>query len=1255
MSKLTDIKSRIDQLDGGAFQNFCDAYLSCRGYKNGYSLGMNTGTDKTTKGNPDTYFLTANDNYIFVMYTTQKTDFMKKAIEDINKCLDSEKTGIPVDNVAEIIYCHTYGRLKPGDDQYLRQYCENRGAPLTLIGLDELGSDVFCKYPFLSKDFLGVSIDSGQILPLDIFVRDHDANIMSAPLGTEFLFRTEELQEATTALYDKDVLLIAGPAGVGKTRFALELCHQLSEEKGYVVLVIKNKNLPLYEDLIASIESGNEYLVLVDDANELSGLHHVLDYLPRVGTESRHVAKLILTVRDYARRQVIQNIMEITKPATLKLSPFKDDAIGKLMEACYRITNRVYTDRIVAIAEGNARLAMLAGKLASESENLSAIQDASDLYHNYYSKQIDRLIKSETGIISAGIIAFIQVVHLEHLENLKPIFDISKITDDDFITDLKSLHETEIVDLCNDKAARISDQSFSNFLIKYVFVEQKVIPLSIMIETCFQVNKGRTIEACNILLNVFSDQGVREYVEDQINLVWNKLEHNPELFWPFFKAFYMVRPTETLILVQMKIEQEPSHSFDVRTLTLKDDRPDHNISDDILQILGSFEDHSDLPTALELLLLYYEKRLDLFEQFYSILAGRFEVSLDSPRFGYYTQSTVVQHLCNAVEVNPDDMNLLYLFIRVADHFLKLDVSKAESGRRNTISFYTLALPPDQPVLEYRKKLILAIHQIYQRGYMQTEIEYILSQYGICHYDADTSLEVIHAEFEEILNLFSLFQVENLYHCVIAEQIQKTASRIEYDASHILAPFLNSEKYQIYSTLYCDSTKYLSLEYEQSTQAHKKDVRNLVKDYTPQDVECLLQVCIESIQLFDKDERNLIIGLQYVFDAIKDRASLFLYLTESYIQADTPYNVGAGSIVENLFSFMPVQEVKTFITKRHFRQQNTWLWYFYTRMPEDKISQLWVNDLFNYLNAPDKTLISSPYRWLESLQRYTAIDSKIYLKALRIITDHYEDSPFVFSLYVFDILNHNSPKDIDKVLSKFAGELPLLEEVYIKGIFYSNQADHDGALLHALITLDPKFLYKYFDTLVSIHKKDRFNRSFDHTQLLRIWDTECYIKLADAVFDHLCKNRDEIHWLNHSPLHIILHNEAEHPERIAKQERWIAHIIEQYGSDEMRMYELFYAIGELPDIRRKKSIEKFLAYNSDPNMFELLPLEPLCIGGWGSQIPYMQARIDYLSSLLPSVSGLKYLKQKQRIEHDIEMWRAQIRSEEVRELLESWYR
>ena len=99
--------------------------------------------------------------------------------------------------------------------------------------------------------------------------------------------------------------------------------------------------------------------------------------------------------------------MEFTRPATLQFSPFKDNAIRKLMETCYGIANRVYTDRIVAIAEGNARLAILAGKLAVRSDGLSAIQDISDLYQNCDSKQLETLIESETGISSAGIIAFV--------------------------------------------------------------------------------------------------------------------------------------------------------------------------------------------------------------------------------------------------------------------------------------------------------------------------------------------------------------------------------------------------------------------------------------------------------------------------------------------------------------------------------------------------------------------------------------------------------------------------------------------------------------------------------------------------------------------------------------------------------------------------------------------------------------------------------------------------------------------------------
>lgn len=1257
MSKLIDIKKRIDQMDGGAFQNLCDAYLSYKGYKNVYSLGMHTGTDKTAKGNPDTYFLTAENKYVFMMYTTQKTDFLKKAIEDIDKCFDSEKTGVPAEDIVEIIYCHTYGRLGPGDDHHLRQHCEEQGAVLTLIGLDQLGNDIFRECPILAQDFFGISIDSGQILPLDMFVAKHDANKMSAPLGTEFLLREKELEKAKSALHDNDVLLIAGPAGVGKTRFALELCRQLAEEKGYTVLVIKNNNLQLYEDLVSAIEEGKDYLVLVDDANELSGLHHVLDYLPRTAVGSRHISKLILTVRDYARKQVMQSVMEVIRPETIKISIFNDDDIRKLMKTCYGITNRVYTDRIVAIAEGNARLAMLAGKLAADSESLAAIRDASGLYHNYYSKQLNALVESETGVSSAGIIAFVQAIHIKNLEKFTPIFEALKITSSDFTSDLKLLHKAEIVDLCNDEAARISDQSFSNFLIKYVFIEEKIVPLGTMIETCFQINQSRTIEACNILLNVFSDQSVREYVEAQINLVWNKLESNVEKFLPFFKAFHMVRPTQTLLLLQECIEQESYHPFDVRTLPFKDDRQAKSVSDDILQILGSFEDHPELPTALDLLLLYYKKRPDLFEQFYSTYAERFEVNLDSPRLGYFTQCTVVKSLCEAVDAAPEDTNLLSLFVRVAGHFLKLDVSKAEGGRHNTVSIYTLTLLPDKPVLEYRKMLLSQLYQIYQHGNMQTEIEYILYRYDISHYGVDTNLDVVRAEFEEILKFFSLFQTENLFHCVIVAHIKQVAKHIDYCTLDILVPFLDSEKYKIYSALASNRPEDYLEGYEQGVQRHKYRVCKLVEGYTPLDVDCLIQVCLESIRTFDKEERELGSGLGHVFEALESQQQLYLYLVDAYMRADTPYKIYAGQILDKLFEIKPASEVKEFITSYQYNQQNVWLWSFFALMPEQQVSVQWVAELLQYLDTPDVGMQTSPYRRIDSLRKYKIVEPKIVFKALNIILDHYEESPFIFSLYVFWISNHSKQQEADEVLREFSDELPLLEEIYLKGVSHSNHEDFDGTLLYAIISTDTSFLYRYLDSLIATQEnRFRTHDHYDTVRLLKIWDTEQYMDLADSVFDYCHSKREKsIYWLYWSPVNMMLHNEATHQEIIAKQDLWIKHTIERYGHDGERMYQLFSSIEEWPCDRRKNAVETFLSLNADPDIFEKLPLEPSHWGGSGSMIPYMQKRIEYLHSLLPLVSGIKYLKQKQRIEREIEGWKERIRSEEVRELLESWYR
>lgn len=190
--------------------------------------------------------------------------------------------------------------------------------------------------------------------------------------------------------------------------------------------------------------------------------------------------------------------------------------------------------------------------------------------------------------------------------------------------------------------------------------------------------------------------------------------------------------------------------------------------------------------------------------------------------------------------------------------------------------------------------------------------------------------------------------------------------------------------------------------------------------------------------------------------------------------------------------------------------------------------------------------------------------------------------------------------------KFSDELPLLEELYLKEVSYSKSVDYHGELLYAIICVDTSFLYRYLDCLIA-SREGHFgvHDHYDVVRLLKIWDTEQYMDLADGAFEYCYSKREDLMCLPYwSPVNMMLHNEASHQEIITKQDIWIKHTIEKYGHDEERMCLLFTAIEELTCERRKKAVEKFLSFNADPDVFGRLPLEPSQWGEIGSMIPYM---------------------------------------------------
>ena len=481
------IKSSIlSTLEGGGFQDLCDTFLCAEGYEDIFSLGMKAGTLKTTIGNPDTYFRTKSGKYIFVAYTTEQTNTYKKIEEDIKKCLDQEKTGVNVKDIEKIICCHTSSTLKAGDDQKLRNLCNSYGIELELYGIDKIADKIYRYYPYIARDKLNLSIDTNQIFPREEFIKRYDnSNGRTAPLATTFLFREKEKEEILEALEEKKAVVVLGKAGVGKTRLALEAAKECAEKNKCKILCIKCNAQPIMEDLSRHISMAGKYLVFVDDANELAGLSHLVEYAIR--DDERYDIRIIVTVRDYVSKPVVNEIKKLADVKCCVVSRFTDQEIWDFIKENLKIENSDYIEQIVRIAGGNTRIAYMAGKLAIEKNDLRSIENMEELYKSYYSVFLDNttVLSDRKLCLTAGIISVFNTIDLENLDRIQDILDIVKLTKEVFTTNIDSLDSMEYVEKKLERVARISDQCLSNYILYYVLFEKRLIAFSDILRVGF--------------------------------------------------------------------------------------------------------------------------------------------------------------------------------------------------------------------------------------------------------------------------------------------------------------------------------------------------------------------------------------------------------------------------------------------------------------------------------------------------------------------------------------------------------------------------------------------------------------------------------------------------------------------------------------------------------------------------------------------------------------------------------------------------
>lgn len=1244
MAIIDEIKQAILRLDAGSFQIMCDHYLSEIGCPNIVSLGTNSGTQKTTPGTPDTYFLNDNKEYVFVEYTTQQDSLVAKIRDDINKCLDVEKTEIPHELIAEIKYFHTSSNIAPKYDKEFHDMCNACGVKLSIFGIDALANELYNKHRIIAKEHLGVSICTDQIESKNDFISRYDRSALAAPLSTDFLFRKEELQTAESILKNTNILIISGVSGAGKTRFALELSEIEASKHNAQLYCIHDNSLPIYDDLVMFMSENVPYVLLIDDANHLSNLKLIIDYaLSKHETPS---VKIIITVRDYALNKVKNDIIDIAKFELFNLPLLKDEQIEELVNSTLGITNEYYLSRISKLASGNSRIAMLAGKLAREANRLDAINDITQLYSEYYKDTLARINENsadKTLVVVAGVVAFLSKLILNENSSVFQFLAKNGISYETFHKSIRYLHELDIVDIYYDAVTKISEQCLSNYLIKYVFYDKKFLSLKDTIKSTLPISCTKSIDAINVLLNIFHNEELHQFVEDEVKALWDELEtNNSEYFEEFTKLYYPLNPIKMLLKLQKNIDDEQTVEISEEELNKAIDKPScfahQNV---ILQTLGGFADTDNLSVALDLFFIYYLKRPDLisyFKETATVHYGITDISYDTKFL------TTLEFLKKFDKYSDNWTNhlIIKLFFEIAKEFLQLSFSHCKSGKSQTVTMLRFNLVKSEGVDEYRQLIWDYLIELARHNQYTADIYNIIKNYGRSYQEDSNS--VICADIIIINKIFQLIFADiNMGNCLLADHIVRVAENAG-DVDYLKQQYLKSDKFKKYlllkGTEYTHDEDYKTWETNRhislKTYLETSDIGKIIE---------LIDIAKEYSQCSDYDY-NAECGINALFDQIIIKNDVFCEVLRYYLSVDTPLNAYPFVIVAKIFEFMKPTDILELLNSHQYGQKNAWIYAYYHEMPSEIIDETQVNMLYDFLeDDSDRFLTTSGYRNLMFLKKYQDYDNDVILKASRIILKKIEYSPFIVHIYFHLLFNIHciSPQTL---IDEFSKDLYLLKEIYLCSLKYSEHIDYTGEFLKEIYINNPDILRDF----ISICTSNTNHLDHHSNKILVFFECDNSNEIFDTMID-LVDDSDPYAYFNIRELFsCIVKSKDKQSELLSQQDKWIRHYIETHYAHNEKMNGLFLAISELSVERRIDYIKLYLSFNQEFDDFKQLPLFPLSVSWTGSAVTYLSKRIEFLKKLREELSDIVFLMHKEYIDRMIQFRRREIQDEEIKDIM-----
>ncbi len=1092
-----------------------------------------------------------------------------------------------------------------------------------------------------------------QILDYNSFIKTYNTSKFSTPLDIGLQFREKEKQEFEESIDSSPIVMITGNAGVGKTKFALEVCNKIAIDNGYTFKAILGRGVELFSDIKTIFGQDDSFIVLIDDANRVGmALNYILEYFPE--KVQNGTIKIVLTVRDYAKEKIFEKIPFEIKSREIEIKQLEDKEITEIVKDSFAISNPHFLERIANISKGNPRLAIMASIVAKETNSLSSLYDVSNLYDKYFStiqQDIDDFKDSEL-LLSISIISFFRVIDRENEQQMKIIEEAFSLSIEDFWKNVDTLHDLEVVDLYENSVVKISDQILSMYLFyRAVFVDKKV-DINIFLEHFFLLYQNRFIDMLTPLIDTFHFQTIFDVLKEPVDSLWKEYEIDEDNLILIMKTFWFLKEEEILLFCSKKINALEEEKIDIEAMDFWVDIKGSQ-SDKLLEILSLFTYSKNITMAIELVVSYLQKRPSKVLKVINLFTKEFAYTYHSHRNNYKREDILLDILWQSTK-NGEDEILSKLFIRSSSCFLKFEFEENQSNRK-TITIQHYRLLEIDVIKRQRDTIFENIFSLFSNEIYQKNILRLLNQYPeLLGYHGVSKIE----EWDKIniLNFIDNHLDPQIYeHSLVVENILKTYDRcgIEYEIE-IKNKFVH-HSCEVKNMLMLDDGEIslenkkdnVSINWDEIYRIKKERLSNLIDGYS---IDNWIGLFDESITIYSsvigREDYKLKNNFPILFTILVERdRALYIDVFMYYLELGNPFSLVLD--IRSLINILGKEEAYSLLNKYEYNDKNQYLFRFFIALKTDEIG---MDDVEKLICLYKESEIKDMAHHLDYIEKYLDIQDSLLIDIVSIVLyKSKSDDKYITHLLsgLFDYTNISKKTEI-----YFEDNIELLKEVYLVTNKQQQHFDYTKVGLNKILNMDKSFLKDYLDSYfekekyISIH-----NISGEYTIL---WERDEYEELFISLIDNMFEIKNTYKIYDSGEVIKAFFTNDRNNDRANIDDK-ASELLKKYivltSDSEEKIVFIFKLIAEFTYEIVSEMVEFFVDRNSSFEIFKQLQFTPTFQSWSGSRIPSLQKEMDFYNTISYFMNGIDLLEHKAYIKNHISLIEQEIRGEMKRDFMD----